>query len=308
MYSSACIGISLTDGAQDAAELIQDAEIALQKAKRKGRGSKEIFLRTMQQDARKRLQLENDLRRSLANRDFVLYYQPVINLNNAKVAYFEALVRWNHPERGIVSPFHFLALAEETGLIVPMGWQLLHLACRQVAQWRVDGHHTAVSVNLSAEQFTAPELMGQLNFCLEVSGVLENQLKLEITESSLIENQDLAKEVLGKIDDLGLQVYLDDFGTGYSSLAYLERFPLHGLKIDRAFVMKVVNSRRRAMILQKIIELGQLLSMEVVAEGVETTDELHELRNMRCDMVQGYYFAKPMPAEDVPAFLDNFPS
>ena len=145
----------------------------------------------------------------------------------------------------------------------------------------------------------------KLNFCLELSGIEPTQLKLEITESSLIENQTRANELLNQIKALGLHVYLDDFGTGYSSLAYLERFPLHGLKIDRAFVMKVVNSSRRAAILQKIIELGEILDMRVVAEGVETLDELNALRSMKCEMVQGYYYAKPMPAEDVPNFVER---
>ena len=305
VFSSVCLGISLTEGKEDADALIQEADIAMNRAKKKGRGNYEIFLRTMRQDARERLRLENDLRRAVAQREFILYYQPVINLQTNEIAYFEALVRWKHSERGMVSPWVFLSLAEETGLIVPIGWQLLHQACRQVSRWKSAGLPAAVSVNLSAEQFCAPELIGQLNFCLELSGIEPSQLKLEITESSLIENQNRANELLNQIRSLGLHVYLDDFGTGYSSLAYLERFPLHGLKIDRAFVMKVVNSSRRAAILQKIIELGEILNMRVVAEGVETEDELNALRSMKCDMVQGYYYAKPMPAEDVPSFVER---
>jgi diguanylate cyclase (GGDEF)-like protein len=305
VFSSASIGISLSLGKDDPGDLIRDADIALQKAKKRGRGRFEIFLRTMERDAKERLQLETDLRRALVQRDFRLYYQPVMSLETGKVAYFEALMRWQHRERGLIPPNVFLDLAEETGLIVPMGWQLLHQACHQIAEWGHEGYKASISFNLSAEQFSTPELLGQLSFGLEVSGIDPKQLKLEITEGSLIENQDHAAELLEDIKRAGLEVYLDDFGTGYSSLAYLERFPLHGFKIDRAFVMKVITSDRRSAILQKIIDLGKILEMAVVAEGVETSEELAALEEMGCDMVQGYYYSRPMPAEEVASFMDK---
>jgi len=305
VFSSVCIGISLSEGQDTANALIQDADIALQKAKRKGHSNYEIFLRAMQKDARERLELQTALRRSLVNRDFILYYQPIISTTSNEVAYFEALVRWNHPEKGLLSPMSFIPLAEETNLIVPLGWQMLHQACRQLVEWKDIGISTKVSVNLSAEQFSAPELLGQIHFCLEVSGVEPESLLLEITETSLIENQEHSANVLSKIREMNMNVYLDDFGTGYSSLAYLEKFPLNGLKIDRAFVSRFVNSPRRGAILQKVVELGQLLDMTVVAEGVEELDELEALQAMDCDLVQGFYYSKPMPPEEVPFYLDK---
>ena len=302
IFSSVCLGISLTFGREGSEELLQEADVALSKAKKRGRGQYEIFVRTMQEDALQRLQLESDFRRSLANRDFILYYQPVVDITTNTIAYCEALVRWQHPSRGLTFPNVFLPLAEETGLVVPMGWQLLHQACRQVSKWAQDGMPIAVSVNLAAEQFASPRLKGQIDFCLSVSGIDPSLLKLEVTESSLIENQEHALQVLKDLQGLGLQVYLDDFGTGYSSLAYLERFPLYGFKIDRAFVQGVVNSERRAAILNKIVELGAILKMEVVSEGVENQAELDAIFKMSCRLVQGYYFAKPMPAADVVEF------
>ena len=299
IFSSVCLGVSLTDGRESSEELLQEADIALAKAKKRGRGQYEIFVRTMQEDALERLQLESDFRRSLVNRDFVLYYQPVVDITTNTIAYCEALVRWHHPSRGLTFPNVFLPLAEETGLVVPMGWQLLHQACRQVSKWSQEGMPIAVSVNLAAEQFASPRLQGQIDFCLSVSGIDPSLLKLEVTESSLIENQSHALQVLKDLQSLGLQVYLDDFGTGYSSLAYLERFPLYGFKIDRAFVQGVVNSERRAAILNKIVELGSILKMEVVSEGVENREELDAIFKMSCRLVQGYYFAKPMPAEAI---------
>ena len=302
IFSSVCLGVSLTDGRESSEELLQEADIALAKSKKRGRGQYEIFVRTMQEDALQRLQLESDFRLSLVKRDFILYYQPVVDITTNTIAYCEALVRWQHPTRGLTFPNVFLPLAEETGLVVPMGWQLLHQACRQVSQWSQEGMPIAVSVNLAAEQFASPRLKGQIEFCLSVSGIEPSLLKLEVTESSLIENQAHALQVLKDLQSLGLQVYLDDFGTGYSSLAYLERFPLYGFKIDRAFVQGVVNSERRAAILNKIVELGAILNMEVVSEGVENRDELDAIFKMSCRLVQGYYFAKPMPADDVFAF------
>ena len=250
IFSSVCLGISLTLGRESSEELPQEADIALAKAKKRGRGQYEIFVRTMQEDALQRLQLESDFRRSLVNRDFILYYQPVVDITTNTIAYCEALVRWQHPSRGLTFPNVFLPLAEETGLVVPMGWQLLHQACRQVSQWAQGGMPIAVSVNLAAEQFASPRLKGQIDFCLSVSGIDPSLLKLEVTESSLIENQDHALQVLKDLQALGLHVYLDDFGTGYSSLAYLERFPLYGFKIDRAFVQGVVNSERRLILIK----------------------------------------------------------
>lgn len=302
IFCSACLGISLTFGKEGVEDLLQEADIAMAGAKKNGRGNYEVFVRTMQEDALARLKLETDFRHSLSNRDFVLYYQPIVDIENNCIAYCEALVRWKHPKRGLVFPNVFLPLAEETGLVVPMGWQLLHQACRQISIWEEAGHSIAVSVNLSAEQFSSPQLLGQLHFCLEVSGIQSNLLKLEITESSLIENQDHAMTVLNDLKELGLQVYLDDFGTGYSSLAYLERFPLYGLKIDRAFVQGVVDSSRRSSILLKIVELGKLLEMEVVSEGVENQEELQAIRAMSCHLIQGYYFARPSPATEILKF------
>ena len=209
----------------------------------------------MQEDALQRLQLESDFRLSLVNRDFILYYQPVVDITTNTIAYCEALVRWQHPTRGLTFPNVFLPLAEETGLVVPMGWQLLHQACRQVSQWSQEGMPIAVSVNLAAEQFASPRLKGQIEVCLSVAGIEPSLLKLEVTESALIAKSSPCLAGPCELQSLGLQVYLDDFGTGYSSLAYLERFPLYGFVIDRAFVQGVVNSERRVFIFNKLLNL-----------------------------------------------------
>jgi len=305
LFLSACVGISLSEGCSgDAMTLLQSADAAVRRAKRQGRGGRARFLRTMRDEARARLELEADFQRALHQRQFILYYQPVVSAISGRVVCFEALVRWPHPERGIISPGKFLPLAEETGLILPLSWQLLSRACREAAEWTdEDGFAPSVSVNIAAAQIVSPELLPRIRRALQDSGLPPQRLKLEITESCLIDERRLPTTLFEDLAAMGMEILLDDFGTGYSSLSYLERYALQGLKIDRSFVRRMRHDARRRAITRRVIELGRDLGMTVIAEGVETIEELQCLQKMRCELVQGYYFARPMPFSEVRGYL-----
>ncbi|MEL6343598.1 MAG: bifunctional diguanylate cyclase/phosphodiesterase [Myxococcota bacterium] len=304
LYLSASLGIAICeDGSASADRLLRSADIALRCAKRQGRGGRVRYVNAMQEEVRARFELESDIQRALQRREFILYYQPVVSASSGKVVSFEALVRWPHQTRGLVSPGQFLPLAEQTGLILPLSWQLLTRACREAASWTARDA-PSVSVNLAAAQLVSPELLPRLRRALEDSRLPPHRLKLEITESCLIDERRLPTDLFEQLAEMGLEIHLDDFGTGYSSLSYLERFPLHGLKIDRSFVRCLIQDRRRRAITQRLIDLGADLDMTVIAEGVETLEELSCLRGMNCELIQGYYFARPMPLQEIPAFFD----
>lgn len=247
-----------------------------------------------------------DLRRALERREFVLYYQPEVDLVTRKIVGLEALIRWRHPERGLVPPMDFIPAAEESGMILPIGDWGLAQACNQIQLWREeDPRHGSlrVCVNLSARQFLREGLADHVESLLEQSGTASRQLGLEMTESSLIPNMKTALEVLGGLHTLGISLSMDDFGTGYSSLSNLHSFPFDVLKIDRSFIGRMTDGDQALQIVRTIIELARVLGMDVVAEGIETGDQYRLLRHMGCRYGQGYLFAKPMPAEDVTKLL-----
>jgi EAL domain-containing protein (putative c-di-GMP-specific phosphodiesterase class I) len=252
--------------------------------------------------------IENDLRRALEKGEFLLYYQPQVNCRTGAVMGMEALIRWQHPQRGLVAPDKFIPIAEETGLIVPIGEWVLREACRQAKAWHDMGHAgLRMGVNLSARQFQQPDLLQQIHQALEDSGLATSALELEITEGMLMEDPDAAAELLRKLATLGIRLAIDDFGTGYSSLAYLKRFPLHRLKIDKSFVRDISSDPNDAAIVSAVVGLADALNMEVIAEGVESVDQLRYLERNGCCEIQGYFFSRPQPASHFTSFRYELP-
>ncbi|MDY6802268.1 MAG: EAL domain-containing protein [Cyanobacteriota bacterium] len=284
-------------------ELMRDADIAMYRAKDRGKANSVIFDRTMHEEAIARLQLENDLRHALAREELRLYYQPIVNLGTNEIIGFEALVRWQHPERGMISPLKFIPLAEETGLIVPLGSWVLENACRQLRKWQEMFPSKAglrMNVNLSGKQFVQKDLRERLEQILIETGIkkgkeaIDGCLKLEITESTIVENDDLAISMLEDFRKLGVKLAIDDFGTGYSSLSRLYLFPINTLKIDRSFVELMGKQGEKNQIVQTIISLAHGLGRDVVAEGIETAGQLASLKELGCEYGQGYFFSKPV--------------
>ncbi|WP_404785736.1 EAL domain-containing protein [Altericista sp. CCNU0014] len=294
MFVSVSIGIAL--GAlhyTQAEQILRDADIAMYKAKQQGPGRHEAFDTSMHAAALERLHLEHDLQRALERQEFWLYYQPIVDLQTQKLSGFEALLRWQHPERGLVMPGAFMAVAEETGSIEPIGQWVLQEACRQLKQWQLEGPQRSaltVNVNLSARQFSQPHLLHQIDLTLKQTGLDARSLKLEITESTLIGNPDLAVSVLQALRDRQIDICIDDFGIGYSSLSHLHRFPINMLKIDRSFVAQVREDTAHHEILKAIIHLGHNLGLKVIVEGVETAQQLALLKANGCLYGQGYWF------------------
>jgi diguanylate cyclase (GGDEF)-like protein/PAS domain S-box-containing protein len=302
IFSAASIGIAFgTPDYQQPEDLLRDADMAMYRAKAHGRARYAIFQPGMHSRAVALLQLETDLRRSIDRNELQLYYQPIVGLRTGQVTGFEALVRWSHPQRGMVSPSEFIPIAEETGLITPLGWWVLQEACRQLRQWQAKFPYQrplTVNVNLSSKQFT-PQLVEQTRQILEATQLPPQYLKLEITESLLMENAESAATMLTQLKQLGLQLAIDDFGTGYSSLNYLHRFPIDTLKIDRSFISRVDVDGEQLAIVRTIITLAWNLGMDVVAEGVETLKQLTQLRSLQCDYAQGFLFSQPLEASAV---------
>jgi EAL domain-containing protein (putative c-di-GMP-specific phosphodiesterase class I) len=248
-----------------------------------------------------RLQLESDLRLAIEQKEFCVYYQPIVCLQTGRLAGFEALVRWNHPRRGLVEPADFIPVAEETGLIVPIGEWVLNEACAQVRQWQIDSpsHRSlSLSVNLSARQVAQPHLLDRIKEALDNSKLNPHCLKLEITESVVMENAEAAALMFKQLRSLGVQLSIDDFGTGYSSLSYLHRFPLNYLKIDRSFVMRLTTDNDNAIV-RTISTLARNLGMEVIAEGIETEEQHQQLKMLGCEYGQGYLFSRPVNSQSV---------
>jgi EAL domain-containing protein (putative c-di-GMP-specific phosphodiesterase class I) len=254
----------------------------------------------MHDRAVERLQLESSLRRAVERNEFRAYYQPVVALATGRLAGFEALIRWQHPERGLVPPIEFIPIAEETGLIHPIGRWILREACLQMAAWNKEVRpvdRLSMSVNLSGRQLAEPDLVTRVVRILEETGVDPDQLKLEITESAIMADAETATERLAQLRALGIGLSIDDFGTGYSSLSYLHRLPLTALKIDKTFVWAMGASVRETQICHGIVTLAHNLGLGVIAEGIETPEQRQRLRELRCEYGQGFYFAKPLPAE-----------
>ncbi|MBW3628891.1 MAG: EAL domain-containing protein [Gemmatimonadetes bacterium] len=312
VFTSASVGIALSSSAYARPEfLLRNADMAMYRAKALGHARFEVFDRTMHAQALARLQLETDLRHALERKEFVLHYQPIISLSSGEICGVEALIRWVHPVQGILPPDDFIPAAEETGLILPIGRWVLGEACRRLRRWRVrfgEGRLRSVGVNLSAKQFSQIDLLEQVWDTVRDSGLPPDVLRLEITESAVMENADAAVILLGRLKGLGVQISLDDFGTGYSSLSYLHRFPLDALKIDRSFVGQIDLDERTRRLVETVLTLARGLGVSAVAEGIETEGQLKHLRALGCDFGQGYYFAPPLPPEELEALLDGDPT
>ncbi|HEV7376267.1 MAG TPA: EAL domain-containing protein [Pyrinomonadaceae bacterium] len=310
VYTTASIGIALsTTGYDHPDNILRDADIAMYRAKDNGKARYELFDTVMHTRAVALLKLENDLRRAIERQEFRVYYQPIVSLETDQIAGFEALVRWEHPERGLVSPSEFIPLSEETGLITEIGQWVLQEACRQMRQWQITYQRPlTVSVNLSGKQFIQANLIEQIKTILRETEFDPRWLRLEITESVVMENAEAATSMLLQLRDLGVHLSIDDFGTGYSSLSYLHRFPVTTLKIDRSFIGRMGEGDENSEIVRTIMTLASNLGMEVVAEGVETEEQLALLRSLKCEYGQGYLFSHPVNAEMAATMLIDKPS
>lgn len=305
IYVTASVGISVyPDDARDLETLTRNADAAMYQAKSKGKNTFEQFHPEFDQRAQKRLSLETSLRKALDRGELQLYYQPQVRMSDGSVAGLEALLRWNHPELGLVSPVDFIPIAEDSGLIVPIGRWVLRTACQQIAAWRDAGLGMMhVSVNLSARQTRDSHLVHDIIGALKDANVPASQLELEITETVLMDNVHANVDLLNRLQTEGIRLSIDDFGTGYSSMAYLKRFPIDQVKIDRTFVRDIPGDRDDEAITTAIIAMANSLGLSVVAEGVETEQQLAFLRNAGCDIMQGFFFAEPRPVEQVEAFI-----
>jgi diguanylate cyclase (GGDEF)-like protein len=308
---SASMGIVLSDPGYDQPEdMLRDADIALHRAQSSGTAHHEVFDRAMHERAVARLQLENDLRLAVEREEFRVHYQPIVSLVTGRIMGLEALVRWQHPKQGLVPPMEFIPLAEETGLIVPMGFWVLREACGQMrdglSKFSTDAP-LLLSVNLSARQFSQPDLVDQIQRILRESGVEAGSMMLEITESVVMEHAESAAAALTQLKTVGVQLSIDDFGTGYSSLSCLHSYPIDSLKIDRSFVGKMGMDTKNMEIVRTIVALAENLGMHVTAEGIETAEQLAQLRGLQCECGQGYLFSKPLEADAIEQLLSSKP-
>ncbi len=305
--ASASIGVAVTHGSPcTPEEVLRDADTAMYRAKEGGRGRFELFDGGMRQRTLARLELEDELRRALARHELVVHYQPIHPIGASTPAMVEALVRWQHPDRGLLPPATFISVAEETNLIVPLGDQVLRQACSQVARWRATlpaAEQLALSVNVSARQITRPTFEAEVARILAQTGLPAHALCLEITEGVLLQDSRATAETIANLRGRGIRIVLDDFGTGYSSLSYLRRFALDVLKIDRSFVTGLVERIEDRVIVEAIIMMAHAFALDVTAEGVETPEQLEVLQELGCANAQGYLLARPMPAEDLEALL-----
>jgi len=284
--------------------VIRNADVAMRRAKKQGPGHYEIFDASLQLEVQRFARTEADLRRGLERSEFALYYQPIVTIADGAMNGTEALLRWVHPEEGVLAPGAFISVAEDSGLIVQMGDWVIREACRQVREWRDAGlPDLSVSVNVSARQFRDGDVCGSLRSALSDSGIEGRQLTAEITESVVMEDPVASAEIMSEISSLGVKLAMDDFGTGYSSLAYLKRFRFDSLKIDRSFIEGVDRSASDASLVAAVIALAHGFRSRAVGEGVETPEQLHYLHLLKCDMAQGYLFSCPIPADDLAAIM-----
>ncbi len=307
VYLTASIGISMYPGnADNHDDLIRCANIAARHAREDGGNGYHFYADEMNASAEQRLTLENSLRRALDNEEFVLHYQPQVDLQSGEVIAIEALLRWQDPERGMVYPDEYIPVLEETGLIVPVGDWVLHTACSQAAAWREQGaSRVRIAVNLSVRQFRQNDLVKSICWILEDTGLPADALELEITESVLVQDIPATITVLNQLHELGIQTSIDDFGTGYSSLSYLQRLPISKIKIDRSFIKDIGTPKDDGSIASAVILLAHSLKMTVIAEGVETIEQLEYLHQRGCDEIQGYYFSRPKPADRIADMLER---
>jgi len=289
---------------KDAERILRNADTALNWAKRKGKNNYQRFRPNMHQITRTKLQLARDLRQALVRDEFRVYYQPIIDLKQDRISGFEALIRWQHPEQGLVSPDKFISCLEETSLIIPVGMVVLKKACQQLKVWEKQGKpDLQISVNLSPLQFRKKSLLHDVESVLYQTGLSPLKLKLEITETLTMENLHQAVKLIKAFRSRGIELSIDDFGTGYSSLSYLQQFPVNNLKIDRAFVKLLESDVNNLQIIRAIIHLGKALGMSITAEGIETASQVAQLKQLKCEFGQGYYFAQPMSAEEASEYL-----
>jgi diguanylate cyclase (GGDEF)-like protein len=301
----ASVGIAICNDGQSSAEiLLKSADLAMYSAKADGRGTYRMFDPSMDSIVQEKRRLEREIRSALAHGGFRLFYQPLVNLQTKKVTTFEALIRWDHPERGLVSPIDFIPFAEEIGVIVQLGEWALRQACAEAMLWPDD---ISVSVNLSPLQFTKGNLISTVINALASSGLPASRLELEVTESVLLEKTDRSIEILNQLRELGVRVAMDDFGTGYSSIGYLRSFAFDKIKIDQSFVKDLLIDEGSLAIVRAISGLGMSFGMTTTAEGVETEEQMRRLNIEGCVEVQGYFYSKPVPAGDIPELLTKFP-
>ena len=307
LHITAGIGIALSDADYGNPEnMVRDADIAMYRAKANGKARHQIFNPSMHEQANYRLQLETEMRRGLKNREFCLFYQPIINLKTNRVKGFESLVRWRHPERGLLPPIEFIPIAEETGLIIPLGEWIVRESCRQLRRWqnrRSTDDNLTMSVNLSCKQFVQRDLFERIFEIVRDTKIEPGTMRLEITESHLMEDSEASIEIMNRLKSLDIKLSIDDFGTGYSSLSYLHRLPINYLKIDRSFVSQMQTNSENLEIVRTILTLARNLNLEVIAEGIETREQANYLKSLKCGFGQGFYYSKPVPARNAGALI-----
>jgi EAL domain-containing protein (putative c-di-GMP-specific phosphodiesterase class I) len=304
---TASVGVAVGSASEvDVHDLLRDADTAMYVAKTGGKDSVRLFAPSMHERAHERFRLQVDLRGALERDELLLFYQPIYDMYDGRLKGFEALVRWSHPTRGLIAPERFIPLAEESGLIVPIGRWVLQQALRQIATWdrrHAGARDVSIAVNVSTVQLTAPSLLGDVRRELELSGVAPSRVVLEITEGSLAKDADRTIELLTQLRELGLRIAIDDFGTGYASLSHLQRLPVDILKVDKSFVSALSDGGRSRELLQAILGVGEALSLAVVAEGIEAQSQMTTLQEMGCAMAQGFLVGKPSPAEVAESLL-----
>ncbi len=306
--TSGSIGITLSSNDYNKADdMLRDADLAMYRAKSLGKSRSAIFNKTMHRVAFKRLNLENDLRKALENNQLELYYQPIIAVEDQKIAGFEALLRWQHWEKGFISPAEFIPLAEEIGLIVPIGDWVMQEACEKITQWQkmIPNHPFFMNINLSPKQFAQKNLISKIEKIINLTNCDRHMIKFELTESLILEKEDIASVMLNQLKELGVKLCIDDFGTGYSSLSRLYKLPIDTLKIDRCFIRAIGKNLRKEKIVETIISLAHNLDMDVVAEGVETELQLHKIIEQKCEFVQGYLFSQAIDSKGIEELLSR---
>jgi EAL domain-containing protein (putative c-di-GMP-specific phosphodiesterase class I) len=309
VFTSASIGIALPAALDETPQrLLRSADTAMHRAKERGRARFEVFDPGMHSEAMKRLRLEGELRRALERQQLLLHYQPIISLATGRIVAVEALLRWEHPELGMVSPGEFIPIAERTGVIVEIGEWVLREACRQLQEWsrtHGDAAPEVVSVNLSVKQLAQPDLPARVAEILSTLEFEPRRLKLEITESVMVENAATALTAIAALKTLGARILIDDFGTGYSSLSYLARLAPDGIKVDRSFLLEMEQGGNGIALVRGIVALIQSLELESIAEGIETAEQLVRLKTMGCACGQGFFISRPLPAERLAALLST---
>jgi EAL domain-containing protein (putative c-di-GMP-specific phosphodiesterase class I) len=306
VFTSASIGIALSGRVEAPQHLLRSADLAMYRAKEHGRDRFEVFDPAMHTAAMERLRMEMDLRRAIERGQLLLHYQPVFSLNTGGVVAVEALIRWQHPERGLIPPLDFIPIAERTGMIGEIGQWVIQRACEQLKRWEREFGYAApqsVWINVSPKQFAQADLASRVGTLFEALQFEPRRIKFEITESIMLEDIELAMRTLGELRRLGVQVFMDDFGTGYSSLTYLGRLPLDGIKVDRSFVSQMGTDVRQAQLVNTIITLIRNLGLEPIAEGVETDHQARLLREMGCAFAQGFIFSRPLPPREIDELL-----